>query len=151
MDAVRLIRATREALKGGGTERELMAEAWQVQALTEAIGSHLALHGAPELRTPGFSVCEAGGRACGATGPPGVAAGPLRASMLTEVREPAGALRELRELLSELGMVLVSVACTAESETEYWQCIEAVDAADESKDRVGVLLRAVEAWQRDSV
>jgi Family of unknown function (DUF6099) len=149
MDAVRLIRATREVLRGGGAERQLMAEAWQAQALTEAIGSHLALHGAPELRTPGFSVCEAGGRACGATGPPGAASGPLRASMLTEVREPAVALRELRELLSELGLALVSVACTAESENEYWQCIEAVDAADESKDRVGVLLRAVEARQRE--
>ncbi|MDX3072365.1 DUF6099 family protein [Streptomyces sp. NPDC088354] len=151
MDAVRLIRATRRALQGGGAERDLMAEAWQAQALTQAIGSHLALHGAPELRTLGFWVCEASGRACGSTGPPGASAGPLRAAILTEVREPAGALRELRELLAELCMALVSVACTAESETEYWQCIEAVDAADESKDRVGALLRAVESSQRHSV
>ncbi|MEU6341958.1 DUF6099 family protein [Streptomyces sp. NPDC046977] len=150
MDAVRLIRATRDALRSGGAERDLMAEAWQAQALTQAIGSHLALHGPPELRTLGFWVCEASGRACGSTGPPGAGTGPLRAAILTEVREPADALRELRLLLAELCMALVSVACTAESETEYWQCIEAVDAADESKDRVGALLRAVESSRRHS-
>jgi hypothetical protein len=60
------------------------------------------------------------------------------------VREPVGTLRELRDLLTELGVVLVSVACSAEDETVYWQCIEAVDAADESKDRVCALLEQID-------
>jgi hypothetical protein len=144
MDAVRLIRDTRRALKSAWGEQDLIAEAWQAQALAEAVGSHLAQHGSPELRAGGFSVWEAGSRACGSAGPPGARVSSVRAAILTEVREPAGTLRELRDLLSELGVALVSVACSAEDEAVYWQCIEAVDAADDSKDRVCSLLREVE-------
>jgi hypothetical protein len=148
MDAVRLIRDTRRALKSAWGEQDLIAEAWQTQALAEAVGSHLALHGSPQVRAGGFSVCEAGSRACGSSGPPGTRISSVRAAIITEVREPAGTLRELRDLLSELGVALVSVACSAEDETVYWQCIEAVDAADDSKDRVCALLREVEAGLR---
>jgi hypothetical protein len=145
MDAVRLIRATRRALQSAGGEQDLIAEAWQTQALAEAVGSHLALHGSPELRAGGFSVCEAGSRACGSSGPPGSRVASVRAAILTAVREPAGTLRELRDLLSELGVALVSLACSVDDETVYVQCIEAVDAADDSRDRVCSLLREVEA------
>lgn len=148
MDAVRLIRASRQALKEAWAVADLIAEAWQAQALAEAVGSHLALHGPPELRTPGFRVCEAGGRACGLSGPPSARAGPVRAALLTKVRDPAVTLRELRDLLTELGATLASVACTTDEESVYWQCIEAVDAADESKDRVCALLREAEETQR---
>jgi hypothetical protein len=150
MDAVRLIRATRQALTEAWTVPDLIAEAWQTQALAEAVGSHLALHEAPELRVTGFEVCETGGRACGMSGLPSARASPVRAVLLTQVRDPAGTLRELRDLLSELGAALVSVACSTEDESVYWQCIEAVDAAEESKDRVRVLLGEFEA-RRDSV
>jgi hypothetical protein len=144
VDAVRLVRATRQGLKEAWAVRDLIAEAWQAQALAEAIGGHLAMHGPPELRTPGARVCEAGGRACGMSGEPSARAGPVRAAMLTRVRDPALTLRELRDLLTELGATLASVACTTEEESVYWQCIDAVDAADESKDRVCALLREVE-------
>lgn len=150
MDAVRLIRATRQGLSEAWVVPDLIAEAWQAQALAEAVGSHLALHGAPELRAPGFRVCEAGGRACGMSGLPSARAGPVRASLLTRVRDPAAALRELSDLLTDLGAALASVAGTTEEESVYWQCIEAVDAADESKDRVCALLRRVEETRRDS-
>jgi Family of unknown function (DUF6099) len=149
MDAVRLVRATRQGLREAWAVPDLIAEAWQAQALAEAVGSHLALHGPPELRTPGFRVCEAGGRACGMSGPPSARAGPVRAALLTRVREPAVTLRELRELLTELGAALASVACTTEEESVYWQCIEAADAADESKDRVCALLLEVERTPGD--
>lgn len=143
MDAVRLILATRHALAQAWQVQDLITEAWQAQALAEAVGGHLALHGPPELRAAGFSVCEAGGRAGGPVGLSGVRADTVRAAILTGVREPARALTELRDLLSELGAALVGVACSAEDEAVYWQCIDAVDAAEDSKDRVCALLHAV--------
>lgn len=147
MDAVRLILATRHALEQAWQVEDLITEAWQTQALAEAVGGHLALHGPPELRTAGFSVCETGGgRACGPAGLcglPGVRPETVRASILTGVREPARALTELRDLLSELGAALVGLACSAEEEAVYWQCIDAMDAAEDSKDRVCALLGAL--------
>ncbi|MDJ0344713.1 DUF6099 family protein [Streptomyces sp. H10-C2] len=144
MDAVRLIMATRHALEQAWQVQDLITEAWQAQALAEAVGGHLALHGPPELRAAGFSVCEAGGgRGCGPVGVPGPRMDAVRAAILTGVREPARALTELRDLLSELGAALVGVACSADDEAVYWQCIDAVDAAEDSKDRVCALLRAV--------
>lgn len=130
MEAVRLIEAMRDALKGARGEQELLAEAWEAHALAEAVVSRLL----PDDMRP--------------TGPPGAGTGrsmPRRAGTLTEVREPAAALRELRDLLSELGVVLVSAACSVEDESLYWQCIEALDAAADSRDQVCVLLREVAA------
>ena len=39
------------------------------------------------------------------------------------------------------GIALVAVACAAGDEATYWQCMEAIDAADESRDRVLEMLR----------
>jgi hypothetical protein len=130
MDAARLIGSTRRALKEIRGEGELLAEAWQAQALAEAVIRHLVPDGT------------------GAKGPPaGPAprAAPGRGAALTEVRNPAGALRDLRELLSELGAVLVSAACSTEDEAVYWQYIEALDGAADRRDRVCALLREAEA------
>jgi hypothetical protein len=44
-------------------------------------------------------------------------------------------------LLGEVGIALVGVACAADGEGIYWQCMEAIDAADESRDRVLEMLR----------
>lgn len=148
MDAERLVRATRQRLREAWAVGDLIAEAWQAQALAEAIGSHLALDGAAQLRAAGFRACEAGGRAFDlSSGQPSARAGPVRAALLTQVRDPATTLRELRDLLTELGAALASVAGTTEEEAVYWECIEAADAADESKDRVCALLsEAEDAW-----
>jgi hypothetical protein len=124
MDAVRLVESMRHALKGARGEQELLAEAWEAQALAEAVVGRLL----PDELRP--------------TGPPGTGrSAPRRAAMLTGVREPATALRDLRDLLSELGVVLVSAACSVEDESLYWQCIEALDAAADSRDHVCALLR----------
>lgn len=149
MDAVRLVRATRRSLGEAWSVPDLITETWQAQALAQAVGGHLALHGPPELRTPGFRVCEAGGRACGMAGPSSARAGPLRAALLTGIRDPGETVRELRDLLTELGSALASVAGTTEEESVYWECIDAVDAADESKDRVSALLREIVTSGRD--
>lgn len=147
MDAVRLISATRHALAQAWRVQDLIAEAWQAQALAEAVGAHLAVHGPPELKEAGFSVGEAGGRVCGPAGlsaPAGAGAEAVRAVILTGVREPARALSEIGDLLVELGTVLAGVARSAEEEAVYWQCIDALDAAEESKDRICALLSALE-------
>jgi hypothetical protein len=47
----------------------------------------------------------------------------------------------LGTLLGETGIALVGVACAAADEATYWQCMEAIDAADESRDRVLEMLR----------
>ncbi|MCL2551720.1 MAG: DUF6099 family protein [Actinomycetia bacterium] len=68
-------------------------------------------------------------------------AGPRRAARLTGVRDAPGTLRALRALLGEIGHALVGLTGSAEDETAYWQCIEALDAVDEAKDRVRALAR----------
>ncbi|MGW1196389.1 DUF6099 family protein [Streptomyces sp. NPDC002536] len=141
MDAVRLIKSTQAALAQARTVREIVVEAWQTQALAEAIGSHLTVHGPFEARAAAGGLSEAGGRASGALRQIALRAGVLRASQLSEVRDPWQALRELGDLLGEVGIALVGVACACEEDAVYWQCIEAIDAADETSDRVGALLR----------
>ncbi|MCQ4083038.1 DUF6099 family protein [Streptomyces sp. RB6PN25] len=141
MDAARLIVATRHALDRARDVRDLIAEAWQAQALAEAVGGHIALHGDPALRPAALSLCEAGGRACGMlqrTG--GARAAPLRAARLSGVRDPRAVLRGLLGILGEVVVALVAAVCATEDEELYWQCIDAVDAADDSKDRVCALL-----------
>lgn len=51
------------------------------------------------------------------------------------------ALAALAVLLGEVGIALVAVACDTDEEGLYWQCMEAIDAADESGDRVGGMLQ----------
>jgi hypothetical protein len=48
-------------------------------------------------------------------------------------------------LLGEVGIALVGIACAADDQGTYWQCMEAIDAADESRDRVLEMLRRLAA------
>ncbi|MEU0402655.1 DUF6099 family protein [Streptomyces sp. NPDC006197] len=134
MEAERLIALGRQALAESGTAQDIVAEAWQAQALAQAIGSHLALCGPLELRGEARGLSEAGEYPTWGSGGP-------RAGRLTEVTDPWGALNALGELLGEVGIALVGVACATDEEGLYWQCIEAIDAADESSDRVRGMLR----------
>ncbi|MFF4649948.1 DUF6099 family protein [Streptomyces sp. NPDC001380] len=143
MDAQRLIRSTRHALAQARSVTEVMAEAWQTCMLAETVGGYLALHGEEPLRAAAQALAEAGGHAGGCLDrPPDEWTGFGRAARLTEIAEPGAALRELRQLVHEAAEALVVVACGAETETLYWQCIDAVDAAAGCKDAVTELLRA---------
>ncbi|MGK5627206.1 DUF6099 family protein [Streptomyces sp. URMC 123] len=148
MDAARLIGATRHALAQTRAAREIIAEAWQAQALAEAVGSHLAINGPPELRADAFELSEAGSRACGSPHHAVLCGRGVRAMQLTAVRDPRGVLSSLGGLFGEVGIALVGVACSADEEGLYWQCIEAIDAADESSDRVRGLLRRLAVRER---
>ncbi|MFC4034953.1 DUF6099 family protein [Streptomyces polygonati] len=128
MDAARLVAEAERALRGSPQPEHVIAEAWQAYELTEAVGRLLGDDGGrPGVRAGPAPVVAAGG------------AGPLRAVRLTGVRDPAGTLRALGVLLGEIGLTLVGITCAAEDEAGYWQCIEALDAVDEAKDRVGEL------------
>ncbi|MFE6778707.1 DUF6099 family protein [Streptomyces sp. NPDC057702] len=145
MEARRLIEATRLALTQADTVQDTIAEAWQAQALAEAIGGYFAGSASFTTRWEAEGLSEAGGRACGALRRPALnhptlRTGAIRARQLTEVRDPRRALLALGVLLGDVGIALVEVACGAE-EGLYWQCVEAVDAADESRDRVFGMLR----------
>ncbi|MFI9720049.1 DUF6099 family protein [Streptomyces sp. NPDC052396] len=148
MDAVRLIEATRLALARAAGVAEIVAEAWQTQALAQAVGGHLAAHGAYEVRSAARGLSEAGSRASGALRQIAPGAGGLRAAQLSTVREPWEALTDLGVLLGEIGIALVGVACSCEEDGLYWQCIEAIDSADETSDRVSGLLRRIALRER---
>ncbi|MFF5160879.1 DUF6099 family protein [Streptomyces sp. NPDC000348] len=141
MDAVRLMVTSRRALAAGGGVRELLTEVWQAQALAQAIGSRFAVAGPPELRGEALGLTELAGRGCGVLGTPELGPGELRAARLTELGEPRPVLMHLGGLLGEVGIALVGLACSADDEATYWQCVEAIDAADESRDRVLEMLR----------
>ncbi|MGW0822956.1 DUF6099 family protein [Streptomyces sp. NPDC002845] len=141
MDAVRLIVASRRALAGSGEESQIMTEAWQAQALAQAIGSRLAVSGPPELRGEALGLTELAGRGCGILDAPPLDVSSLRAARLTELGDARQALLCLGVLLGEVGIALVGIASAADEESTYWQCMEAIDAADESRDRVLEMLR----------
>lgn len=141
MDAVRLIVTSRRALAASGGVRELLTEVWQAQALAQVTGSRLAVTGPPELRGEALGLAELAGRGCGVLGTPELGPGELRAAQLTELGEPRPVLMHLGGLLGEVGIALVGLACSADDEAAYWQCMEAIDAADESRDRVLEMLR----------
>jgi hypothetical protein len=145
MDAERLIGASRHALIKSAGALDVIAEAWQAQALAEAIGNQLALSGPPEVRAEARELGEAGGRGCGSGAHPALGTAGIRAGRLSGVADVRGALTELGALLGEVGIALVAVACATDEEGLYWQCIEAIDAADESNDRVGGMLRRLPA------
>ncbi|MFG1808461.1 DUF6099 family protein [Streptomyces sp. NPDC049040] len=137
MDAARLVAESERVMRGAPQPEDVIEEAWQAGELVEAVGRLLTAVGHPSAaRTgaPGF-----GGR----TGPVVVAAGagPPRAARLTAVRDPAGTLRALRVLLGEITHALVGLTRAVHDEGAYWQCIEALDAVDEAKDRVRALAR----------
>ncbi|ANP50090.1 hypothetical protein J2Z21_001210 [Streptomyces griseochromogenes] len=145
MDAVRLIVASRRALADGADVPETMAEVWQAQALAQAIGSRLAVSGPPELRGEALGLTELAGRGCGVLDPPELDPGDLRAAQLTELADARQTLLSLDGLLGEVGIALVGMASAAADEATYWQCMEAIDAADESRDRVLEMLRKLAA------
>ncbi|MDN0197459.1 DUF6099 family protein [Streptomyces sp. S.PNR 29] len=141
MDAVWLIVTSRSALAASGDVPGTLAEVWQAQALAQAIGSRLAVSGPPELRGEALGLTELAGRGCGVLDTPELAPGELRAAQLTELGDARQALTRLDGLLGEIGIALVAIACAADDEGTYWQCMEAIDAADESRDRVLEMLR----------
>ncbi|MGW3661612.1 DUF6099 family protein [Streptomyces sp. NPDC005141] len=141
MEAVRLIVASRRALAESGDAPEVMAEAWQAHSLAQAIGSRLAVSGPPELRGEALGLTELAGRGCGVLGNPALGLDALRAAQLTELGDARECLLCLGGLLGEVGIALVGIACAADDEGTYWQCMEAIDAADESRDRVLEMLR----------
>ncbi|MEV0094545.1 DUF6099 family protein [Streptomyces sp. NPDC050738] len=149
MDAVRLIGVCRHALAQSRAELDTVAEAWQAQALATAIGGRLALCGPPELRTEARGLVESGGRGCAALDPVVLPIGAIRAAQLTEVAQVRTALTGLGILLGEVGIALVGVGCATDVDGLYWQCIEAVDAADESGDRVRGMLRRLTVREQD--
>ncbi|GJF28444.1 hypothetical protein KNE206_11440 [Kitasatospora sp. NE20-6] len=71
----------------------------------------------------------------------------VRAERLDGLGELEPLLHELGSLLHEVAEALVVLACGADAETVYWQCIDGVDAGAECKDLVAELLRTV---RRDS-
>jgi hypothetical protein len=145
VDAVRLIKATRHALAECTSVPDIVAEVWQAQALAEAIGGHLAASGPQLVRADALGLSEAGSRACGSmSAAAALRAGGPRAARLSEIQDPRSALADLGELLGETGVVLVGIAVSAEEEGLYWQCIEAIDAVDESGDRITGILRRLE-------
>ncbi|MER6997009.1 DUF6099 family protein [Streptomyces sp. NPDC000410] len=146
MEAERLIATGRHALAQSRDALDVVAEAWQAQALAQALGGRLALHGPQELRGEARGLCEAGARGCGPLDHP--CGGVPRAAQLSEVSDLQKALTGLSTLLGEVGIALVGVACATDEEGLYWQCIEAIDAADESNDRVRALLRRLSLRDR---
>ncbi|TPQ23706.1 DUF6099 family protein [Streptomyces sporangiiformans] len=148
MDAVRLIDASRSALAGSDGATDIMREAWQAQALAQAIGSRVAMYGPPELRGEAMGLTELAARGCGVLDAPLSGVVSLRAAQLTELGDARQALRDLGGLLGEVGIALVGIACAADDEATYWQCMEAIDAADESRDRVLEILRRLAVRDR---
>ncbi|MFB7493683.1 DUF6099 family protein [Streptomyces sp. NPDC056161] len=144
MDAVRLIVTSRRALAASGDAPGTLTEVWQAQALAQAIGSRLAVSGPPELRGEALGLTELAGRGCGVLAAPDLDTSDLRAAQLTELDDARHTLLCLGGLLAEVGIALIGMASAAD-ETTYWQCMEAIDAADESRDRVREMLRKLAA------
>jgi hypothetical protein len=149
MDAERLVAIGRRALAECRAALDVVAEAWQAQALAQAIGSQLAVNGPQELRGEARGLSEAGGRAGMLADPAVLRSGGPRAVQLTAVTDPGRSLDALGTLLGEVGMALVGVACATDEEGLYWQCIEAIDAADESSDHVRAMLHRLSLCERD--
>ncbi|GAU66928.1 hypothetical protein SSP35_04_00060 [Streptomyces sp. NBRC 110611] len=149
MDAVRIITASRRGLAGAATVEDVIVEAWQAQALAEAIGSHLAIFGPYEVRSRARGLGDAGGRFSGGLLCPAAVTGGLRAAQLTEVRDVRAALTDLRRLLREVCEALVGVVLLVDEEGMYWTCVEAMDTVDESRDRVSGILEKLEVRDRN--
>ena len=145
MDAMRLILTSRRALAGSNGRTQTLTEVWQAQALAQAIGSRLAVSGPPELRGEALGLTELAGRGCGVLDTPDLDHGDLRAAQLTELDDARRTLLDLGSLLGEVGIALVALASAADDQGTYWQCMEAIDAADESRDRVLEMLRKLAA------
>jgi hypothetical protein len=148
MDAVRLIEAGRRALAVSEDPKAVMAEVWQAHALAQAVGTRLAVHGPPELRGEALGLAELAGRGCGVLGQAPFGAEHLRAARLSSLGDPSEVLELLGELLSEAGIAMIGLAPAAVDDDTYWQCMEAIDAADESRDRVLQMIRRLSGGDR---
>ncbi|GAB7030406.1 DUF6099 family protein [Streptomyces sp. NPDC021749] len=144
MDAVRIIAASRRGLAESTTVQDVIVEAWQAQALAEAIGSHLAIFGPYEVRSRAQGLGVASGRFSGGLPCSTRGGGGLRAAQLSEVRDVRASLTGLCRLLREVCEALVGVVLLAEEEGTYWTCVEAMDTLDESRDRVTGILERLE-------
>ncbi|MEL5953253.1 DUF6099 family protein [Streptomyces sp. CLV115] len=149
MEAERLVGVSRRALAQSRGTPDIIAEAWQAQALAQAIGSRLAADGPKELRGEARGLSEIGGRSSGSLDHPAARAGVARAAQLSGLADPRVTLTGLVALLGEVGMALVGVACETDEQGLYWQCMEAIDAADESMDRVHGMLRRLDEHERE--
>jgi hypothetical protein len=148
MEAVRLIDETRRALARSTAVPDVVAEVWQVQALVEAVGSHLAMTGPPAVRAEAVLLSEAGMHGCVSLRHDGQAGDGVRAARLTRVDDLHTTLAHLAALLGEAVAALVGVSVSATEDGLYWHCIEAIDAADESADRVAGILRGLALPER---
>ncbi|MGH4032317.1 DUF6099 family protein [Actinomycetota bacterium Odt1-20B] len=148
MDAMRLIESSRRALERSQEPADIVVEVWQAQAIAQAIGARLAVAGPPELRGEALGLSELGGRGCAVLDPPSLGVEGLRAARLSEVGDVPAVLHGLDLLLGEVGIALVAVAMGADEEGAYWRCVEAIDAADESRDRVLEMLRRLAAREQ---
>lgn len=97
-----------------------------------------------------LGLSEAGGRGCSGSAIPVLGSGGIRAAQLTELPEAHQALIGLAALLGEVGIALVGIASEAEEEGAYWHCMDAIDAADESRDRVLEIIRRL-GLRRDTM
>ncbi|MGY3679102.1 DUF6099 family protein [Streptomyces sp. TE33382] len=149
MEAERLIEIGRRALAESRGALSIMAEAWQAQALARTVGGKLAQGGPLELRSDARGLSEIGGSGVSVLDHPMVLAGGTRASQLSEVADVRRTLAGLALLLGESGIALVGVACDTGEDGLYWQCIEAIDATDESMDRVHGMLRRLAERERE--
>jgi hypothetical protein len=149
MDAERLVVVSRHALDGSTEALEIVAEAWQAQALAQAIGHRLALSGPRELRAEARELCEGALPGCRLPEGTGLGTDGIRARQLSAVSDVRAALEGLGALLADVGVALVAVACATDEEAMYWQCIEAIDAADESNDRVAAMVRRLVTQERE--
>ncbi|EST37370.1 hypothetical protein N566_13465 [Streptomycetaceae bacterium MP113-05] len=148
MEAVRLIEETRCALARSAVVRDVVAEVWQVQALVEAVGSHIAITGPPAVRAEAVSLSAAGMHGCVTLRHDGQGAEGVRAARLTRMDDARAALGVLALLLAESVTALVGVSVSAEEGGLYWLCAEAIDAADQSADRVAGILRGLALPER---
>ncbi|WP_051967680.1 DUF6099 family protein [Kitasatospora mediocidica] len=149
MDALRLIKTARHALAEARSVQDVVQEAWQAAMLTEALAGQLGEHPVAEVAALAHLLAEAGGHAGGClevrteASEQGEWAPTGRAARLGEVGEPVPVLWQLRQLLNEASEALIIVACGAETESVYWQCIDGVDAQAECRDLLAELLRVL--------
>ncbi|MDH6110542.1 hypothetical protein P3T36_003580 [Kitasatospora sp. MAP12-15] len=149
MDALRLIKTSRHALAETRSIPDVLQEAWQAAMLTEALAGRLDEHPVAEVAAIAHLLAEAGAHAAGCLEVPTDHPGPEdwapagRAARLSEVGEFGPALQELRQLVNEASEALIVVACGAETESVYWQCIDGVDANVECRDLLVELLRVL--------
>lgn len=155
MDALRLIKTARHALAEARSVPDVLQEAWQAALLTEALAGRLGEHQAGEVAALAHLLAEAGGHAGSclevSADRPEQADWPAtgRAARLSEVGDPELVLGQLRLLLNEASEALIIVACGAETESVYWQCIDGVDANAECRDLVVELLGVLRRLEPD--